>query len=603
MNKNETPIENDIIPTNLAIRAMRDSGYRNTAYALAELIDNAVQAKASTIEVICIEETVNSNGYNRRQIKEIAILDNGMGMDPTTLRIALQFGNGTHLSDRSGIGRFGMGLPNSSISQGRRLDVWSWRSGPDNAVHCYLDVEDIENCILKHVPQPTPNPVPEIWRNRGKNFDTSGTLVVWSNFDEQRLTWKSSKATLENTEKLVGRIYRKFINKGNIQILLRGLNGKDVIIEKPTRVNDPLYLMTPSSTSSPFDNQPMFQKYGEQDQEFQISFNGQNHKVTVRASWARVETLPVDGTDRGNKPYGKDAAKNIGLSIVRADRELVLDPSWAIGYDPTERWWGIEVDFPPELDEIFGVTNNKQAATNFSNMVNFDWKTEGEPGEEFLDFKRRLVDEGDPRASLIDIIEYVKDSLRNIRRALEDQTKGRRTSGRRHEDPNIEDRASTKFKERANSGHQVQADAELFDDKAKDALINDLVNKKYEELVAADIASAVKIRGRKVIFIEQASEMDAFFSVEPKPGVTEIILNSSHPAYQQLLKVLDVDTGSVSDRDLLDRISNASDTVKMLFAAWARLEVEDVPNRERLRRMRMDWGRMSRDFLTEEENG
>src|SRR5690348_4650191 len=34
--------EGEIIPPELAVRAMRDSGYRNTAYALAEIIDNSV---------------------------------------------------------------------------------------------------------------------------------------------------------------------------------------------------------------------------------------------------------------------------------------------------------------------------------------------------------------------------------------------------------------------------------------------------------------------------------------------------------------------------------------------------------------------------------
>ena len=45
-----------IIPSRLAITAMRDSGYKNTAYALAELIDNAQQAGASRIEVLCFEK-------------------------------------------------------------------------------------------------------------------------------------------------------------------------------------------------------------------------------------------------------------------------------------------------------------------------------------------------------------------------------------------------------------------------------------------------------------------------------------------------------------------------------------------------------------------
>ena len=41
----------------------------------------------------------------------------------------------------------------------------------------------------------------------------------------------------------------------------------------------------------------------------------------------------------------------------------MLDDGWCIGYDPRERWWGAEIEFPPTLDEVFGVPNNKQAAT------------------------------------------------------------------------------------------------------------------------------------------------------------------------------------------------------------------------------------------------
>lgn len=32
----------EVIPPKLAVKAMRDSGYKNTAYAIAELIDNSV---------------------------------------------------------------------------------------------------------------------------------------------------------------------------------------------------------------------------------------------------------------------------------------------------------------------------------------------------------------------------------------------------------------------------------------------------------------------------------------------------------------------------------------------------------------------------------
>ena len=150
MNRIETPHQGDlfdanIIPSRLAITAMRDSGYKNTAYALAELIDNAQQAGASMIEVLCLQRRELIQKKERSRIARIAVLDNGGGMDSGTMQMALQFGNGRYLKDRSGIGRFGMGLPSASISQAARVEVWSWQNGPDNALYSYLDVAEIES--------------------------------------------------------------------------------------------------------------------------------------------------------------------------------------------------------------------------------------------------------------------------------------------------------------------------------------------------------------------------------------------------------------------------------------------------------------------------
>ena len=165
-------LDGEIIPPELAVRAMRDSGYKNTAYALAELIDNSVQADATSVEVICIEEYRQINERSRRRVRAIGILDNGEGMTPETLRLALQFGNGTHLTDRKGIGRFGMGLPNSSISQCRRVEVWTWQNGPDHAMYTYLDVDEIERRKMFAVPAPLHRPLPDNWRAQCEIIET-----------------------------------------------------------------------------------------------------------------------------------------------------------------------------------------------------------------------------------------------------------------------------------------------------------------------------------------------------------------------------------------------------------------------------------------------
>ena len=594
-----------IIPPDLAVKAMRDSGYRNTAYALAELIDNSIQAEASEVELVCVEKYEQVNSHQRLRLQEIGTIDNGKGMSAETLSIALQFGNGTHLEDRAGIGRFGMGLPNSSISQCRRLDVWTWTNGPDNAIHSYLDVGEIQGRTLKRVPPPSPSPVPEKWRKRSEILKTSGTLVVWSDFEEYRLTWRGGEATLRNTETIIGRMYRKFINDGRVTIHLVRVEDEGSNQRRYAVVNDPLYLMPNSSTPHPFDKEPMFQRWGESDEQFSIDFGGKQHKVFVRFSWAKPETVPSDGLNRGAKPYGKHAMKNLGLSIVREGRELDLDTSWTNSYDPTERWWGAEVEFPASLDEIFGVTNNKQSATIFSQLAQYDWTTDAEDGESRSSFIERSVADGDPRALLIEIVEHIREQITQLRKRTEQQTKGTRGTGgrKRHEEPGVEDTVTSKFRQRAEEGHETPTDSEEFDDQDRDSYEDDLkTDKHYPDDVAKSIADAILTRNRKVAFLEKAMEGYAFFNVESvQGGITNIVFNSNHPFFDQLVKALNPDTEDDTEKELLDRVHMASDTLRTVFSAWARYELEEIRHKQRLADMRQEWGKMTRFFLEDGE--
>ena len=345
-----------VVPPSLVIDALRDSGYKNAAYALAELLDNSIQAKAESITLLCIEGH-NPQEPKRKFVDSIAVLDNGVGMDATTLRSALQFGNGTRLGDRTGIGRFGMGLPNSSISQCRHVDVYSWQDGLSSCVSTHLDVTSIQNGQAL-IPMPEPAIIPENISRHISNFpEKSGTLVVWSQLD--RLTWKQGKTVIRNTEQLIGRIYRHFLDIGSPRPLTIELIDADVFGSEASRSLakpvDPLYLMAPTQTPHPFDKKPMFEPFG--DQEYEIK----GHRVTVRFSIAKNEAR--EGDNAGNKAWGQHAKHQVGVSLVRAGRELSLDTNLCIA-EVTERWWGAELSFPPDLDEVFGVTNNKQAANN-----------------------------------------------------------------------------------------------------------------------------------------------------------------------------------------------------------------------------------------------
>ena len=587
--------ENLIIPPNLAIRALRDSGYKNTAYALAELIDNSIQANASIVELICVETHGESPSSTRKKLVQIATLDNGHGMGRSTLSTALQFGNGTRLKANSGIGRFGMGLPNSSISQCQRLDVWTWTNGPDNAIHSYLDVAKIESGEIELVPAPTECPVPKEWRARSQVLDTRGTLVVWSNFRENRLTWKTAAATIRNTEEIVGRMYRKFIDEGEATVNFITVSPDGTFDRQEVRVNDPMYLMSDSTTPPPFDTESMFDAWGE-DSEFDVEYRGQVHKVTARFSWAKQKSVPSDGGDRGHSLYGQHAKKNAGLSIVRERRELDLDTSWIINYDSRERWWGAEIEFPAALDDLFGVTINKQYATVFSQLAGYEWQTEASKGETLSTFCERLRRDGDPRGYLLQIAVHINTQIDSIRRKVKLQGLGGRST-KRH-DVGVADRATKEFRKRDLSGHSVPSDKERFTPKSGDAVKANLIEAGIDEGVAEEMIDVIRLRGRKVEFIDMDLDGHAFFDVKSmEGGITYVRFNTSHPFHKELLDLMDFPTVEGNSNEVL--LKKVKYVLYIVFAAWARYEIEEAQNGEVLFDIRQEWGKMVKEFLKE----
>src|ERR1035441_2511800 len=107
--------------TKRALDSQRQNGYRNTAVAAREVVDNSFEAKASKVHVI-FDTAVNTT---RPIVSSVAFIDNGSGMRPLMARFALSWGGGTHFDDPSFIGKFGFGLPNASINQTRKVQVYT----------------------------------------------------------------------------------------------------------------------------------------------------------------------------------------------------------------------------------------------------------------------------------------------------------------------------------------------------------------------------------------------------------------------------------------------------------------------------------------------
>ena len=315
--------DRSLFPSNFTIRALRDSRYHNTAYAIAELIDNSIEANAGQIDLLCMEQPQRVGLQNRRHVSEVAVLDKGEGMDKTTLLSALKFGGGTRHNSANGIGKYGMGLPTSSMSQGKKVDVWTWQDGLDSAWHSSIDADDIEQGDHL-VPFPDQDTlIPETWRSAGSDEiygHRSGTLVVWSKLD--KIQWKTGRTIIDNTSKEVGRIHRFFINAEIIRIrsavFLENQPAKPSY-EMDVVANDPLYLMSPTSVpEEPWDNEPMFTQWG--DTIFYTpAVDDREETIQVKYSIVKPGALRTDRVTQnpGTADRGKHARRNIGVSVVR----------------------------------------------------------------------------------------------------------------------------------------------------------------------------------------------------------------------------------------------------------------------------------------------
>ena len=73
----------------------RDSGYKNAAYALGELVDNSIQAGAENVEVIMFEKWGRVGTRQMWNVNEVGILDDGSGMDPMLQRASILFQSGS----------------------------------------------------------------------------------------------------------------------------------------------------------------------------------------------------------------------------------------------------------------------------------------------------------------------------------------------------------------------------------------------------------------------------------------------------------------------------------------------------------------------------
>lgn len=589
------------------IISARSNGYKDTAYAIAELADNSMQAGAKQVEVIIFE---NRN----RSIDQIAIVDNGAGMSKELLASALGFGESGRDKDKEGnlqngdtqgMGKFGMGLPNASVSQCKRVEVWSWKSLSE-INYSYLDVQEIIDGEYVDLPEPIHMEIPQKYLI--PIFDgilpDSGTIVLWSSLD--KLKWKRAKTLFEKSEFEVGRMYRRFIGEGacSVRFKVCDLSGniKGSALEPLTttgeiKANDPLYLTENSSLPElpglHIDESPTFFREYE-NYPLEVDYMGKKHSIIIRSAIARNEIIQrmlqaSDTNKAGETIWGKHCEKNRGLSVLRARREIemITNEFFAKSDLYTIRFMGIEIEIPPSLDDVFGVTNNKQHAHNLKDISNqdfWDGNTKLTTKSDIIAYHKSIGDED--TAILYQVSDKLNIAISNAKSEILKTLTLSKVSIQ-HTGPSEDDKPTIvidggfKKREGANPGATLSNDADYgeFEKVLTGSFGYDKKTAKEATKKMEDLKSRISIQYRK-------TSNKAFFEVENFQGITVLIIDPEHEVYKSFLEPM-------QEKDKL--------LFKVMLGAWARLEDEThvINVKRQLEKARSNWGEIIEDMFEE----
>jgi len=602
----------------------KNAGYKTTVHAINEIIDNAYEAEATEVTIVL---EVNA----KKNLTTICIVDNGKGMDSSRLQAAVCEKSGTNMdrkfssgkSSRAKYGKYGVGLPKASISQCNKFTVFSWiDNGPENSYKNGIDITDdewindgaqIEDSVLG-------SPDSSLLQMIGADNYKSGSLVLWEKLDG--LSWSRArmgkKGLAPNLEFLSGRIYRNAIIKGDFNIRIVICNHSyDIEDDFNVKPNDPMFLMTEASVPRKDigegevwpDENPLFQEVGGEKVEFEMELkNGdvENISVTIRASMAKKNVFAkYNNQVAGNLPHGQFAQKNVGISLLREGREVELTTALSNPSEPRERWFGVEVDIPHELDELLGMTNNKQAYTRLNTLL-----LEGIEGYKYDDETtnqclKRVVKEDRNNGNCLIIAEAIKriytftkrDHL-NMREEAFAPKNDPDTPQEKEEPQSPEGEAE----QEGTKGDSRTLPASGDPEEKKTEIEKELESQGIPKEEATAIAARVINRGLKYSVVRRSGLGLPFFNARRVVDIYLLEINTDHEFFEKMAPFLkDVEDES-DPKKLLTQLSQTKVAFFLMLEAWIKLELEaDKKDSRNMIAIRSDWGRMLSDFLENSE--
>jgi hypothetical protein len=340
-----------------ALESMRASNF-DCYSAYGEVIDNSIQANATDIR-IQFEERKDRQNTSSKKIGRVLFADNGHGMDVDLLHKCLKLGHSSRYNDRSGIGRFGVGMTLGAIHECRRIEVYS-KISSGGWHYTYLDLDEIKEGKLKYLPSPIPKKPSEEIVDYIKD---SGTLVIWSKYDKQ---FEKFEYIIDQSEFWIGRTFRKFIwgeARGYKAIKIK-LNDRLVRAFDPLFVNKNFTGFEEEATANLLPTQII-----PWNVPTEANSSKQKSDIEIKISLLPEEYRRAGG--QGGDKFSKERFidENEGISILRNDREVFyghIPYTSKLGSSEADqnvnRFIGCEISFNAELDLEFEVKNIKRGA-------------------------------------------------------------------------------------------------------------------------------------------------------------------------------------------------------------------------------------------------
>jgi len=564
-----------IIEVDKALESMRDAGFDLLA-AAGEPIDNSIEANATLIRV----EPKYSK--DRKHITEIAFADNGRGIEPAMLAQVLRMGYSSRYGQRKGLGRFGVGLKLAALSLGKRIEVITRPLGSDVYHRVFLDLTMIQKGTQEVIQAVEVDGWPDEYVHlmtdaKGGQFE-SGTLVLWQHID--RLSSGGSYGTsletkLSDLRKFIARAYRKFLDSG-LQIELAG---------NSVTLHDPLFLL---------DNPRIERRYGDRKdlipaqlrgrviEETDLEVEGYNVHVTVtvapeifRYRKGTGGAYDLDGKEIREFQINDETEGRI--SMMRNGREIYYDivpKMLSNGVQRGDRYIGVEVAFPAELDEFFQVRHVKRGAEPVSKL-------------------RDAI-----RAWLRRPIKQARDE---VRRHWNEVSAAEQTDSPDGRNPAIQD-AIDRSEQTAPRG-QAGSDLTPEDENAKiDEILEDLDIDPQADPERADQLRQ-QILGHAISILDASWPGKELLTIDHLNAKAVVRLNHRHPFIRDIYAALrDSASRPFDDQepsDMHELIRQTWMSLDMLFQGYAKAENLHHEPDEMFGNLRTYWGQHTQSYMRE----